>query len=411
MTGRPMTFDGEVWRYEDDDSIVGALDAGPTRPTAASLPLLASVVIPVGPQHRKEAAQAVASVLWQTYPGVEAIVVNDTGSPIISPAHPKVRIVDAPKPVEGKRRASVARNAGLAVAQGLFTVFLDADDYLLPSAMQTFVRGHALHDRAYSYGHHYAVNRAGEWAMYRPPEYNREKRASPMSHSTAPPDPQPTLQGCNLHPISAFVPTWCLRQVGGFDEDAPGFEDWTPWIRMAQAGYCGERIYGPVFVYRHDLGHLHFPDAKGGQKLMDAVTAPYRNSKGDIDMGGCGCGGGAKTAKDMARQLASTFGGTELTDSGMVMLEYTGSGSGKQSFRVPHTGHVYQVSARPSHRYVPAPPEDVDYLIGIGYFRRQIAPAPFVPPPLVEPETVEQPTSFKQVEPDRARPKRDKVPA
>ena len=127
-------------------------------------------------------------------------------------------------------------------------------------------------------------------------------------------------------------------------------------------------------------------------------------------MGGCGCGGGAKTAKDMARQLASTFGGAELTDSGMVMLEYTGSGSGKQSFRVPHTGHVYQVSARPSHRYVPAPPEDVYYLIGIGYFRRQIAPAPFVPPPLVEPETVE-PTAFKQVEPDRARPRRDKVPA
>ena len=247
--------------------------------------------------------------------------------------------------------------------------------------------------------------------MYRPPEYNREKRASPMSHSTAPPDPQPTLQGCNLHPISAFVPTWCLQQVGGFDEDAPGFEDWTPWIRMAQAGYCGERIYGPVFVYRHDLGHLHFPDAKGGQKLMDAVTAPYRNSKGDMDMGGCGCGGGAKTAKDMARQLASTFGGAELTDSGMVMLEYTGSGSGKQSFRVPHTGHVYQVSARASHRYVPAPPEDVDYLIGIGFFRRQIAPAPFVPPPLVDQPEVIEPTSFKQGDPDRARPRRDKVPA
>lgn len=406
MTGRPMTFDGEVWRYEDDGSIVGALSPAPARP---ALPLLASVVIPVGPNHRKEAGQAVASVLWQTYPGVEAIIVNDTGLPIISPPHPKITIIDAPDPVEGKRRASVARNAGLAVARGLFTIFLDADDYLLPSALTTFVRGHALHDRAYSYGHHYAVNSAGEWAMYRPPEYNREVRAGPMSHSTAPPDPQPTLQGCNLHPITVFTPTWCLRQVGGFDEDAPGFEDWTPWIRLAQAGYCGERIYGPVFVYRHDLGYLHFPDAKGGQRLMDAVTAPYRNAKGDMDMAGCGCGGGAKTAKDMARQLASTFGGTELTDNGMVMLEYTGQGSGKQTFKVPHTGHIYQVSARASHRYKPVPPEDVDYLVGLGFFRRQIAPAPFVPPPIIE--EAEQVEVFKQVEPERARPKRDKVPA
>lgn len=402
-----MTFDGAVWRYEDDGSVVGVVESVPSVPPPAPLPLLASVIIPVGPQHRKEASQAVASVLWQTYTGVEAVVVNDTGLPIVSAPHPRVRIIDAPKSIN-KRRSSVARNAGLAVAKGVFTIFLDADDYLLPSAIQTFVRGHALHDAAYSYGHHYAVNRKGEWAMYRPPEYNREPRAGPMSHSTAGPDPQPTIQGCNLHPISAFVPTWCLREIGGFDEDAVGFEDWTPWIKLAKAGWCGQRIYGATFVYRHDLGHLHIPDAKGGQKLMDAVTAPYRNKQGDMDMAGCGCGGGAKTAKDMARALAQTFGGAELTDTGMVMLEYTGVGSGKQTFRVPHTGHIYQVSARPSHRYTPAPPEDVDYLLGLGFFRRQIAPAPFVPPPIIDdaPDVAE--TAPLKVE----RPvKREKVPA
>ena len=350
---------------------------------------IASVIIPIGPAHRAVAAQAVASVLWQTYSGVEAIIVNDTGDTIVSPPHPRVRVIDAPR-TPGKRRSSVARNAGLKVARGLFSIFLDADDYLLPTAIETFVRGHALHDKAYSYGHHYAVNKAGDWAMYRPPEYNREPRASPMSHSTAGPDPQPTLQGCNLHPITAFVPTAALREVGGFDEDAPGFEDWTPWIRLAKAGYCGERIYGPVFVYRFALGTLHVPDANGGQRLMDAVTAPYRNRKGDMDMAGCGCGGGASAAKGMAQQLAATFGGDMLTDNGMVQLEYTGQGNGKQSLRHPVSRREIQVSARPSHRYPIVPPEEVDYWLSTGFFRRQVPMAPFVPPPALDTPIVDQ---------------------
>lgn len=344
----------------------------------------ASIIVPVAAAHVAHVATAVASVRWQTVRDWEVLIINDTGAPLKSQGDTRIQVIDAPAHEEGKRRASVARNAGIERARGAFTIFLDADDYLLSTAIETFTRGHASHDMAYSYSHHYGLNRDGAWAQYRPPEYNRERRASPMSHSTGGAVSVPTMQGCNLHPITAFVPTWCLHNVGGFDEDAPGFEDWTIWLRLAMAGHCGQRIFGPTFVYRRELGISSRPDAKGGQSLMDAVTAPYRDRNGDIPMAGCGCGGGARTAKDMARQLAQTFGSDTMTDNGSVMLEYIGPGEGKQSWRHPVSRQEYRAGGKPSTRYIVVPPEDVDYLIGLGLFKRQAAPAAFVPPPSVE---------------------------
>lgn len=365
---------------------------------------LVSIVIPVGPDHAAHVSTAVASCRWQTLPDWEALVVNDTGRPLASRGDDRVTVIDAPA-TTGKRRASVARNAGIAAARGTFTVFLDADDYLLPSAITTFVRGHARHEKAYSFSHHYGVNRFGEWAQYRPPDYNRELQAGPHAHSTGGPNPVPTMQGCNLHPITAFVPTWCLREVGGFDEDAPAFEDWTIWLRLAMAGWCGARIFGPTFVYRRDEGVLHLADMRGGQATMDAVTAPYRDRTGVIPMAGCGCGGGAKAAKDMAQQLAQTFGVDVASDTGLVTLEFTGTQQGKQNFRHPASRREYRAGASPASRYIQVPPEDVPYLTGLGFFARVAPLAPFVPPPsVVAPETVAEGHAPKPI-------KREKVAA
>lgn len=121
-------------------------------------------------------------------------------------------------------------------------------------------------------------------------------------------------------------------------------------------------------------------------------------------MAGCGCGGGAKAAKQMARTLAQTFGSNVMTDNGNVMLEYTGPGLGKQSFRHPQSRREYRAGGHVANRYIIVPPEDVDYLIGLGVFKRQVPPAPFVPPPEVNEEVAENTEAESHAPPRRGRP-------
>ena len=321
---------------------------------------LVSIIIPVGPAHAAHAAQALASCLWQTLPNWEAIVVRDGCGPLDIPPDPRIRVIDVPD--RAGRRSSIARNAGFRAAQGLFVLPLDADDYLLDSALTTLIRGHAAHDACYSYSWHYGMNKAGAWGLFRSPEYDREK-----------------LKTFNLHPITALVPRAAVLASGGCDEGAPGLEDWTLWLGLAKVGCCGQQVYGPTFVYRRDEGVNHIADVDGGLALMDMVRDRYKDTNGEITFMGCGCSdGGAKAA---ARQAAPILGrGIAMQQDGLITLEYTGPGDGAQWFRTPG-GRMYRAGRGPAVRYVQAPEDDARHLQGLGFFVPVPPPAAFVPPP------------------------------
>jgi glycosyltransferase involved in cell wall biosynthesis len=103
---------------------------------------LVSVVIPIHNQARYLAA-AIESVLSQSYGNHEVIVVDDGSDDDparVAAAFPRVQFV---------RRENggtpIARNRGLALSRGEFLVFLDADDRLLPAALERSVA--ALRER------------------------------------------------------------------------------------------------------------------------------------------------------------------------------------------------------------------------------------------------------------------------
>lgn len=101
-----------------------------------SLPLV-SVIIPC---YNAESyiTEAIDSALNQTYPNVEVIVVDDGSSDrsieIIQAYGNRVWIESG-----SHRGACAARNRGLALSQGEFIQFLDADDLLLPNKLEVQV--------------------------------------------------------------------------------------------------------------------------------------------------------------------------------------------------------------------------------------------------------------------------------
>lgn len=120
---------------------------------------LVSVVIPCHNYGRFLAA-AIESVLGQSRPGIEVIVVDDGStddSAEVAARYPDVAYVKQPN--QGQ---AAAQNRGLEAAGGELVLFLDADDELTPGAVEALAG--ALRERpecAFAYGHVERVDSEG----------------------------------------------------------------------------------------------------------------------------------------------------------------------------------------------------------------------------------------------------------
>ena len=106
---------------------------------------LITVVIPCYNQAHFLGA-ALDSIAAQTYPAIQTIVVDD-GSTDGSASVASERRVQVLR--QSNQGVGAARNAGLRAATGDFVVFLDADDELLPDAVQSGVASLAANPDAY----------------------------------------------------------------------------------------------------------------------------------------------------------------------------------------------------------------------------------------------------------------------
>ena len=95
----------------------------------ATPPPLVSVIMPAFNSARF-VGQAVQTVLAQTYPQVELIVVNDGSTDetetVLAPYANRIQIIN-----QANQGVSAARNTGIRAAQGQYIAFLDADDLMM----------------------------------------------------------------------------------------------------------------------------------------------------------------------------------------------------------------------------------------------------------------------------------------
>ena len=100
-----------------------------------------SIIVPVY-NAQKTIGRCIDSVLGQTYPDFELILLNDgstdeSGEIIRSYAQKDARIVPVNKDNTG---VSDTRNVGLSMARGEYIQFMDADDWITPDATRMFIR-------------------------------------------------------------------------------------------------------------------------------------------------------------------------------------------------------------------------------------------------------------------------------
>jgi glycosyltransferase involved in cell wall biosynthesis len=119
-------------------------------------PCFVSVIIPCY-NHAHFLRDAIESILKQTYPHYEIIVIDDGSTDDTSrlaESYSRVRLVR-----QANQGLSTARNRGIRESRGEYLVFLDADDRLLPTALEIGVRELTLRPEcAFVYGRSQHIN-------------------------------------------------------------------------------------------------------------------------------------------------------------------------------------------------------------------------------------------------------------
>jgi glycosyltransferase involved in cell wall biosynthesis len=310
-----------------------------------------SVVIPVGPGHGHLVDTALDSLESQTMRKWEAIVVYDDGegpSDRLIRAYPYARFYETGMIGVG---AGAARNLGAKHARAPMLAFLDADDLLLPEALEKMLEywekygdgvytdylgrstvddpsklADDIRNRIISYENGEAV------IKYKSHEFDCTKAAL---------QPENPPYVWNL--ITTLIPIAWHDEIGGFDEGMASWEDVDYWWRMAWSGKCFRRLPERLMVYKFYSGTRRDEGVRNWDYLLKYMGL----KKESIEIMPCGCkqdkGNGAASAPMAAALVA---GGTSMQDEDIVMIEYVHPNKGQHSVKGAATGENYGYRAK-----------------------------------------------------------------
>ena len=195
---------------------------------------------------------AVDSVLKQTYPHWEIAIVDD-GSTDDTPRVAAALLERAPGRIRYHRRTnagvSAARNFGIENTSGEFIMPLDADDALMPNAVEEFVKALRANPKAgYAFSNLENVNTlSGDLRVWEQGPFIRGRIVL-----------ENTAASASMWRRSLFLEGVRYRPLI--------FEDWDLWLQIVAKEYVGAYVPEPLFKYRlHVSGrtsrnrYLYFP--------------------------------------------------------------------------------------------------------------------------------------------------------
>ncbi|MBI2485130.1 glycosyltransferase family 2 protein [Candidatus Uhrbacteria bacterium] len=187
-----------------------------------------SIIIPTY-QHASTLTACLDSVLAQTLPPAEIIVVDDGSTD-------NTRTVLAPYKAKGviiieqtNQGSNRARNVGFDRTKSPYVLFLDADIVMKPGMLEKLLRV-LKSDATAAYA--YSGFRFG-WKQFKSFPFSRER-----------------LRKMNYVHTSALIRReWFPR----FDEEVKRFQDWDVWLSILQKG--GRGVYVPEELFHVRVGH------------------------------------------------------------------------------------------------------------------------------------------------------------
>lgn len=333
-----------------------ALDPQP--PVPSYEPVLISVVIPVGPGHEGLLVDALDSVDAQTFRFWECIVVNDTGAPLPWLPSWAREIITT-----GMVGVGAARNVGISQARAKLFVPLDSDDTLEPEALARLYEAQQEY-RGYVYSDWYDHKGDAGISVWKAPDYDAAKLIS---------------NGC-LHAVTALYPVEGWREVGGFDETLPAWEDWDFQLRLANIELCGTRIPMPLFTYRKFTGQRREENFANFERGKQAILGRWGDYfEGRLILAGCGScskGGGGRIDAPAQTIQGPDAGLPPMDGAGdLAIVEYVGRNESIMTFRAP-SGREYRFGALPTERLKYVHKDDVEHFVGMVDFLERRADAP-----------------------------------
>lgn len=206
------------------------------------MPELITVIIPCY-NHGRYLPEAVESIVAQTYPRWEIVIVDDGSrddsaevAEALAARYPEraIRLIR-----QTNRGLSASRNAGLAAARGAYILPLDADDRIEPGMLAACA---AVLDSRPEVGFVYtdALLFGDEQTRWSGGPYSLTKLRF----------------DCPMLVMTLFR-AGAGRAVGGFREEMrQGYEDWDFWLRLAGAGWRGHHLPYPLICYRRSGGSM-----------------------------------------------------------------------------------------------------------------------------------------------------------